>query len=177
MITEEERIPHYNEVLARVEGASRLHAATKAETKDWQVDRAEAIVEISGLGVPRSTVAKLTGLTRGRVQQILEDAGKAGITGEEWRDPELRRLVAEAIAARPEPSIGIGLRRESASGPHIGRGLGVQVRLNGEVDENRARVVTMVEKLLDEVRSGKADNLLKLSTEELEVVEGNLIEI
>lgn len=166
----------YKQILSDLEQASRQHAATKTETQKRQVDLATAIVEVSRLGVPRSTVAKLTGLTRGRVQQILDQADATGATGEDWSNPELRRIVEAAIAARPIPSAGIGLRRESTLGPHVGRGAGVAVRLTGDLDEDRDHVVLMIEKLLDEVRSGKRDDLLSLREEELDVVRGHLID-
>jgi hypothetical protein len=176
MAAEEARLRRYGQVLTNLEQASRQHAATKTETQDRQIDRAKAIIEISRLGVPRSTVAKLAGLTRGRVQQILDQAGETGVTGGGWGDPELRRLVEAAITARPIPSAGIGLRRESTLGPHVGRGAGVAVRLTGDLNKDRDDVTSMIEQLLDEVRSGKLDYLLSLTEEELEVVQGNLID-
>jgi hypothetical protein len=166
----------YKRILDTLEQASRQHAATRTETQDWQADRAEAIVEVSKWGVPRSTVAKLTGLTRGRVQQILELAGESGAAGEDWSDPELRRLVEVAVAARPIPSAGIGLRRESTIGPHLGRGAGVAVRLTGDLDRDREDVASTIEKLLNGVRSGKHDDLLTLTAEERAVVRGDLID-
>jgi hypothetical protein len=175
-MTSKDKLARYVRTLSKLEQASRQHAATKTETQDRQLDRAEAIVEVSKLGVPRSTVAKLTGLTRGRVQQILEQAGEAGAAGEAWGDPELRRLVEAAIAARPGPSAGIGLRRESTLGPHVGRGAGVAVPLTGDLDKDRADVISMIEQLLDQVRSGKLDYLLCLTDEEIEVVRGKLVD-
>lgn len=173
----EEGQPHlYRQILSDLEQASRQHAATKTETQDRQVDRAKAIVEASRLGVPRATVGKLAGLTRGRVQQILEQAGEAGATGEDWSDPELRRLVGAAIASRPIPSAGIGLRRESTLGPHVGRGAGVAVRLTGNLDKDRDDVISMIEQLLDDVRSGKLDYLLSLREEELDLARGNPVD-
>jgi hypothetical protein len=176
MATGEARLHHYEQALTTLEQASRQHAATKTETQDRQTDRANAIVEVSRLGVPRSTVAKLAGLTRGRVQQILDQAGETGATGEDWNDPDLRRLVKAAIAARPIPSAGIGLRRESTLAPHVGRGAGVAVRLTGDLDKDRDDVISMVEQLLDELRSGNLDYLLSLTEEELDVARGDLID-
>jgi len=173
-MTKENRSDCYQQVLDDLEQASRQYAATKFETREHQDDRARAIVEVSRLGVPRSAVAKLAGLTRGRVQQILEEAGEAGAAGEDWDDPELRRLVEAAIATRPTPSAGIGLRRESTLGPHLGRGAGVAVPLGRDVGKNREHVISMIEQLLEKVRSGDLDDLLSLTDEEREVVEGNL---
>lgn len=166
----------YEEVLENLEQASRQHAATRTETQDRQVDRAESIVQMSQLGVPRSTVAKLVGMTKGRVQQILEEQGAAGAAGDDWSDPELRRLVKDAIAARPHPSAGVGLRRESTFGPHLGRGAGVAVRLTGDLDADREHVLSKIEDLAEKVRSGKLDDVLTLSAEEHDVVHGDLID-
>ncbi|HSS32502.1 MAG TPA: hypothetical protein VLL27_04400 [Solirubrobacterales bacterium] len=165
----------YAQILENLDQSSRGHAATRTETEARQIDRAEAIVAISGLGVPRSAVAKLTGMTRGRIQQILEEAGKAGATGDAWKDPELRRLVAERIAARPVPSAGIGLRRESVSGPHLGSGAGLMVRLTGDLEDDRGRLIEIARNLAVELESGKLDQLLALTEDEREVVEGNLL--
>lgn len=176
MATGQNRLDRYKQVLNDLEQASRQHAATKTETQDRQIDRAQAIVEVSKLGVPRSTVAKLTGLTRGRVQQILDQAGETGAAGGDWNDPELRRMVEAAITARPMPSAGIGLRRESTLGPHVGRGAGVAVPLTGDLDKDRNDVISMIEQLLDGVRSGELDYLLSLREEELGVVQGDLID-
>ena len=167
----------YEEILRNLEQASRQHAATKSETRDWQHDRAGAIIEVSKLGVPRSTVAKLAGLTRGRVQQILDQAGEAGAAGEDWNDPELRQLVEAAIKNRPHPSTGVGLRRESTLGPHLGRGYGAAVRLSGELEKDRKGIVSVLEELLEGVRSGEFDELISLTEEERDVVQGNLIDI
>ncbi len=176
MNAEEKRHQRYRNILSDLEQASRQHAATKVETQDRQVDRAEAIVAISRLGVPRSTVARLTGLTRGRVQQILDQAGEAGASGEDWDDPELRRLVEEAVADRPLPSVGIGVRRESTSGPHLGRGAGIAIPLSGDLEKDRDELIAWAEKLLDNVRSGKQDDLLTLTDEELALVRGDPID-
>jgi hypothetical protein len=175
-MTENDRRDDYREVLDGLDQASRQHAATKGETLDRQAGRARAIVAVSGLGVPRATVAKLAGITRGRVQQILEDAGEAGITGDAWADPDLRRLVEFAIANRPVPSAGIGIRRESVSGPHIGEGFGVAVRLTGDLEEDRDSILASIERLLVQVKAGELDELLRLTEEELDLVRGNLID-
>lgn len=171
-----DRLDGYREVLSALDQASRQHAATRNETLDWQADRAKAIIDVSKLGVPRSTVAKLAGITRGRVQQILEEAGEAGATGDAWADPDFRRIVEVAIANRPVPSVGVGLRRESESGPHIGEGVGVAIPLTEDPEENRDMVVGSIETLLRQVKAGQLDQLLTLTDEELDLVRGNLID-
>lgn len=171
-----DRLDEYRKALTALDQASRQHAATRGETLDWQADRAKAIFDVSSLGVPRSTVAKLAGITRGRVQQILEEAGEAGTTGDAWADPDFRRLVEAAIANRPVPSVGVGLRRESASGPHVGEGVGVAIRLTGDLEENRDKVLASIETLLGQVKAGQLDQLLSLTDEELDLVRGDLID-
>jgi hypothetical protein len=165
----------YTQILENLDQSSRGHAATRTETEARQVDRAQAIVAVSGLGVPRSAVAKLTGMTRGRIQQILEEVGEAGATGDAWKDPELRRLVAERIAARPIPSAGIGLRRESVSGPHLGPGAGLMVRLTGDLEDDRGRLIEIARNLAVQLESGELDHLLTLTEDEREVMAGNLL--
>jgi hypothetical protein len=170
------RAESYRLILAELEEASRQHAGATSERADHQDARAYAIVAISNLGVPRATVAKLTGLTAGRVQQILEGAGASGATGEDWNDPQLRRLVESAIAARPIPSIGVGLRRESPLGPHVGRGYGTAVRLTGDREQDRAQVVEVLERLAERARSGDLDEALLLTTEERELIREPLLD-
>jgi hypothetical protein len=170
------RVRNYREVLEDLDQASRRHAATAAEKEGRQVDRAQAIVEVSKLGVPRAAVAKLIGMTRGRVQQILDEAGEAGAAGDAWEDPELRRMVQAWIAARPIPSAGIGLRRESVAGPHIGPGAGLMVRLTGDLEKDREDLIAIARHLVERLETGELDELVTLTDEELEVVRGNLID-
>jgi hypothetical protein len=122
------------------------------------------------MGVPRGVVATLSGLTRGRVQQILEAAGESGATGDDWGDPDLRQMVEAAIAGRPVPSVGVGVRRESTFGPHLGRGVGGSVRLTGDLDKDRATVVARIEALLRQVKLGKHDDMLTLTDGEFDLV-------
>ena len=58
----------------------------------------------------------------------------------------------------------------------MGRGAGVALRLTGDLDKDRLDVISMIEQLLDEVRSGKLDYLLSLREEELDEIQGNLID-
>jgi hypothetical protein len=170
--TTQHRDPH-RAVLEELELASRRLAADAGPREDAQARRDAAIIELSKLGVPRSVVAKLNGLTRGRVQQILDRAGESGATGDTWEhDQRLRRMVEYAILERPIPSVGIGLRRESVSGPHVGAGWGRQIRLTEDVERNRAEVVSALETLVERAREGDFDELLILSTEEYDIVRG-----
>src|SRR4051812_30562710 len=129
MTTRTDTAGAHDELLGRLEHASRSLDGG-LEPPEVQRERDSAIVELSKFGVPRSVVAKLTGLTRGRVQQLLERAGADGPTGTVWReDPEFRARVEAAIFRRPIPSVGVGLRRESVLGPHVGHGWGGRLLL------------------------------------------------
>jgi hypothetical protein len=172
----QKQLVRYERALKELEEASRQYAGTTYERFSHQEARANAIVTVSNLGVPRATVAKLTGLTAGRVQQILDDTGGAGAKGDDWADPELRRLVGDAIAARPIPSVGVGLRRESTLGPHLGRGYGGAIRLTGDLAQNRAAVVEALEHLAERVRSGRLDDVFSLTPEERDLVERRVVE-
>jgi hypothetical protein len=167
----------YQSLLRELDQATRQLAGTAVARDDLQTKRAEAVVEISNLGVPRSVVAKLTGLTRGRVQQILDGVGASGVTGTEWDDPKLRQLVEAAIAARPLPSVGVGLRRESTLGPHLGQGWGGAIRLTGDVEQDRDEVIGALQRVLERARSGDFDELLTLTDEERDVIRGRLVEL
>jgi len=166
----------YEPILEKLDLASRQLAQVANAQDDLQEQRAEAVVEISRLGAPRSVVAKLTGLTRGRVQQILEGAGATGTTGDRWNDPELRDLIEQAIRNRPLPSIGLGLRRESPGGPHIGKGFGGQVRLSGDIENDRDMVIEVLNRLIEKARAHELDDLLTLTEEEREILDGRLVE-
>jgi hypothetical protein len=171
-ISTQQRDP-YRALLDELDLASRRLAGDAGPREDEQARRDAAIIELSKLGVSRSVVAKLNGLTRGRVQQILDRAGESGATGEMWEhDQRLRRMVEYAILERPIPSIGVGLRRESVNGPHVGAGWGGQIRLTDDVERNRAEVVMALEKLIENARAGEFDELLSLSAEEYDIVRG-----
>src|ERR1700709_2845499 len=128
-MTKENRSDCYQQVLDDLEQASRQYAATKFETREHQDDRARAIVEVSRLGVPRSAVAKLAGLTRGRVQEHREPPAAAGRAGEDWGDPVPPRLVEAAIATRPTPPAARRHAHHTTRRPLVRRGAGVAVPL------------------------------------------------
>src|SRR4051794_36764699 len=118
----------YRTLLDQVDVATRRLAGDAGPREEEQKRRDDAIVELSKLGVPRAAVGKLTGLTRARVQQILDRAGEPAATGDAWEhDQALRRMVEYAILERPVPSVGVGIRRESVAGPHLGAGWGGQI--------------------------------------------------
>jgi Arc/MetJ-type ribon-helix-helix transcriptional regulator len=61
------------------------------------------------------------------------------------------------------PSIGVGLRRESIFGPHVGPGYGGQYQLTGDLQEDREMVIKLVTNLLERARDGGIDSLIALS--------------
>jgi hypothetical protein len=65
-------------------------------------------------------------------------------------------------AAFPElrPSVGIGVRRESEHGPHLGRGYGGKWELTGDIEEDRTAVALTLKKLIDQVECGDLDDIL-----------------
>jgi hypothetical protein len=160
-------------LLSELDVASRRLAADAGSREEEQKRRDDAIVELSKRGVPRAVVGKLTGLTRARVQQILDRAGQPGATGDAWaNDQALRRMVEYAILERPIPSVGVGLRRESVAGPHLGAGWGGRVRLTNDVEHNRSEVVWTLRKLVERAEAGDFDDLLTLTKDEYDIVRG-----
>ena len=138
-----------------------------------QKRRDEATIELTRLGVPRAVVGKLTGLTRARVQQIIDRADEPVDSGDYWEhDTALRRMVEYAILERPVPSVGVGIRRESVAGPHLGLGWGGQIRLTEDVEDNRREIVRALERLIDGTKAGRFDELLTLTDEERDIVRG-----
>jgi len=164
----------YRLLLSELDDATRSLAADTGPREHELKKRDTAIAELAVLGVPRAVIGKLTGLTRARVQQILERHETGVPTGDAWQDdPVLQRLIEYAILERPVPSIGIGIRRESVVGPHIGAGFGAQVRLTGDLDHNRSEVIVALTKLLEQTERGDFDGVLELSDEELSIVRGS----
>jgi hypothetical protein len=56
--------------------------------------------------------------------------------------------------------VGVGVRRESKLGPHLGQGFGGRWVLKGDIDEDRAAVVLILKKLIDQVECGDLDDIL-----------------
>lgn len=157
-------------LIGMLDQVTRQLGSESAGREQLQKERDDLVVELSGLGASRAVVAKLSGLTRGRVQQILTAADAAGPATQQLSDPEVRRMIEEAITARALPSIGVGVRRESPSGPHLGRGWGGAIPLTGDLDEDRAAVVDVLEQLVQAARAGDFDDVLRLSDQERAVV-------
>lgn len=164
--------PH-RALLEQLDQATRRLAGDVTPREDEQKRRDDAIIELTRLGVPRAVVGKLTGLTRARVQQIIDRVDEPFEPGDYWEhDTALRRMVEYAILERPVPSVGVGIRRESVAGPHLGAGWGGQIRLTEEVENNRREVVWALERLIDGTKAGRFDELLTLSDEERDILRG-----
>jgi hypothetical protein len=63
-----------------------------------------------------------------------------------------------------EPSVGIGVRRDSTQAPHLGEGFGAKRVLTGDLDADRAAVVEALEALLRQAKEGGLDSILKVGS-------------
>jgi hypothetical protein len=68
--------------------------------------------------------------------------------------------VPAAAFRESRPSVGVGVRRESELGPHLGRGYGGRWELTGEIAEDRASVAAILRKLMEQVERGDLDDIL-----------------
>jgi hypothetical protein len=84
---------------------------------------------------------------------VIDDQGNASPL-----DPE---DVPAAAFSEMRPSVGVGVRRESEHGPHLGRGYGGKWELTGDVNEDRAAVAQTLRKLTEQVERGDLDDILK----------------
>jgi hypothetical protein len=69
--------------------------------------------------------------------------------------------VPAAAFRELQPSVGIGIRRESEHGPHLGPGYGGKLDLTGEIKKDRAAVVEALQQLIDRAERGDFDDILK----------------
>jgi hypothetical protein len=160
-------------LLDQLDQSTRRLAGDVGPREDEQKRRDDAIIELTRLGVPRAVVGKLTGLTRARVQQIIDRADGPVESGDCWEhDTALRRMVEYSILERPVPSVGVGIRRESVAGPHLGAGWGGQIRLTEDVERNRGEVVWALERLIEGTKAGRFDELFTLNDDERDIVRG-----
>ncbi len=160
-------------LLDQLDQATRRLAGDVGPREDEQKRRDDAIIELIRLGVPRAVVGKLTGLTRARVQQIIDRVDAPAVAGADWEhDVALRRMVEYSILERPVPSVGVGIRRESVAGPHLGAGWGGQIRLTDDVEHNRSEVIWALERLIEGTKAGRFDKLFTLSDDERDIVRG-----
>lgn len=104
------------------------------------------------------------------IVSISEDDGSVRqlILDSEGRSQPLDPAVDAPIADLddPDPSVGIGVRRESKNGPHLGRGIGGQWKLTGDVEQDRAAVVDTLEQLIERTKRGELDGILNPMTDE-----------
>jgi hypothetical protein len=98
------------------------------------------------------------------VVQIEEDEGTLRylvIDNDGNTAPLEAKDVPAAAFAHAEPSVGIGVRRESDLGPHLGEGIGGKWVLTGDLDRDREAVERALLKLLDQTKRGDLDDLLQ----------------
>jgi hypothetical protein len=69
--------------------------------------------------------------------------------------------VPAAAFSEMRPSVGIGVRRESEHGPHLGSGYGGKWELTGDIEEDREAVGLTLRKLIEQVERGDLDDILR----------------
>ena len=97
------------------------------------------------------------------VVQIEEDDGSLrhlAIDNEGGVVPLTGSDVPAASFTDSEPSVGVGIRRESERGPHLGRGVGGKWVLTGDLEVDRDAVAKSLEQLLARTQRGEFDDLL-----------------
>lgn len=127
-----------------------------------------AVVPLRSLWVYSSHAATTEPSTR----QLLD--GRTLVQIEE-DDGSLRHLLIDdqgnSVPVRPEElpsatfpelrrSVGVGVRRESRLGPHLGPGFGGKHELTGDLDTDRAAVVAALQQLIRQTERGDLDDLL-----------------
>ena len=128
-----------------------------------------AVVPLRDLWVYSSTGVSGEPKTRqlydGRtVVQFQEDDGSfrhLAIDGQGNSSPLGPGDVPAAAFSELRPSVGVGVRRESEHGPHLGRGYGGKWELTGNIEEDREAVVLSLRKLIDQVERGDLDDVLE----------------
>lgn len=127
-----------------------------------------AVVPLRDLWVFSSTGVSAEPLTRqlydGRtVVQLREDDGSfryLAIDDQGNSSPLDPEELPAATFPEMRPSVGIGVRRESEHGPHLGRGYGGKWDLTGDLDKDREAVARTLKKLAEQVERGDLDDLL-----------------
>lgn len=99
------------------------------------------------------------------VVQIEEDDGSISLFAIDDRGNSVRLSGDELPAADlwddRRASVGIGVRRESRYGPHLGCGFGGKYELGADLELNRRVVIDQLQQLLDLTREGKLDVILE----------------
>ena len=80
-------------------------------------------------------------------------------------DQPYMELPTAAEADESLPSVGIGIRRESKAGPHLGRGWGGKWPLTNDLEGNRQAVVDTLKNLIRMTEQGKLDSILDLDAD------------
>lgn len=68
--------------------------------------------------------------------------------------------VPAATFPELRPSVGVGVRRESEYGPHLGRGVGGKWQLTGDLGEDRKAVIMALQQLIEQAERGELDDIL-----------------
>jgi hypothetical protein len=95
--------------------------------------------------------------------QIEEDDGSLRhltIDNEGNSAPVSRSELPAAAFPELTPSIGVGVRRESEHGPHVGRGMGGKWDLTGDLETDREVVVSALQQLIERAERGELDEIL-----------------
>jgi hypothetical protein len=128
-----------------------------------------AVVPLRDLWVYSSTKvsseARTSQLYDGRtVVQFQEDDGsfrELAIDNQGNSSPVKTEDVPAAALRELEPSVGVGIRRESEHGPHLGRGYGGKWELTSRIETDRAGVVGALKELIELIESGGAEDILR----------------
>jgi hypothetical protein len=132
-----------------------------------------AVVPLRDLWVYSSTGVvgepKTRQLYDGRtVVQFQEDDGSrrsVAIDDQGNASPLDPKDVPAAAFSELRASVGVGVRRESEHGPHLGSGYGGKWELTGDLDEDRAAVAQALRQLVLQVERGDLDNILRTTPE------------
>jgi hypothetical protein len=148
----------------------KAHGVGISNVRAWEDEHGfrHATVALRDLWVYSSTRVSADPKTRqladGRaVVQFQEDDGTSRelVIDDQGNSSPIRRDdVPTASLLELPPSIGVGLRRESEFGPHLGHGLGAKHELTGDIERDRAAAVEILKELLVRVERGEADEIL-----------------
>jgi predicted transcriptional regulator len=158
-------------VIDLVDKANNIAIRNAASWTDEEGHR-HAVVPLRDLWVysSRATLSepKTRRLYDGRtVVQIAEDDGPPrhlAIDNEGNARPLSDNDVPASAFPTTKASVGIGVRRESELGPHLGEGFGGKHVLTGDVEHDRGAVVGILEQLVRQAKRGDFDEILAIPT-------------
>jgi hypothetical protein len=140
--------------------------------QSWQDEDGSrhAVVPLRDLWVYSSMRASSEPTTRqlfdGRtIVQFQEDDGsiRRVIIDDQGNSSPLHPEDAPTATFQDEPpSVGVGIRRESQLGPHLGKGYGGKLELEGDIDKDRDAVVQILNELIEKVEQGGIDDILRI---------------